>query len=173
VDTDGSFIVQAMHPGLFHFFVDQENMPEGWYVSSVTSGGRDVLRDGLEVTGAILNPIEITVANDGAEIQGVARDGDGALVPDARIVLIPPVNRRGAFASFPVAVADQSGTFVLEDVPPGEYRVLALEVPGGRESDPSWDAPEFLREFELRGQLLTVDPGAQLTLSPQAQVVGF
>jgi hypothetical protein len=31
-----------------------------------------------------------------------------------------------------------------------------------------WLDPDFLRQYELRGELITVDPGARLTINPEA-----
>jgi hypothetical protein len=88
------------------------------------------------------------------------------LVPGAWIVLIPPVNLRGPLASFPTTVANVSGVYVLEDVPPGEYRLLALDLAGLPIGVA--EAPEFLRQFERRGELITVGPGARMIVNPEA-----
>jgi hypothetical protein len=71
-------------------------------------------------------------------------------------------------AQFPNAEADMWGAFVLEDVPPGEYRLLALDAAGRPTINPYWQSPDFLRQYELRGELITVDPGARLTINPEA-----
>jgi Carboxypeptidase regulatory-like domain/TonB dependent receptor len=52
-------------------------------------------------------------------LQGTVQDGSGAGVPSARIIL------RGAEFSFERAAAsDSSGTFRMDDIPPGTYRLL-------------------------------------------------
>ena len=52
-------------------------------------------------------------------LQGTVQDGSGAGVPSARIIL------RGAEFSFErEAASDSSGTFRMDDIPPGTYRLL-------------------------------------------------
>ena len=55
-----------------------------------------------------------------------------------------------------------SGGFTLDNIPPGEYRMLALEVAGMDDGSPWWELPEFLRRYELRGERITVDPNLSL-----------
>jgi hypothetical protein len=33
---------------------------------------------------------------------------------------------------------------------------------------PYWESPEFLRQYELRGEPISADPGARLTIDPEA-----
>jgi hypothetical protein len=163
---DGTFSVQWLFPGVFE--VEPEDVPAGWYVAAIRSGGRDLLRHGLEVGGGPSNPIEVVFANDAAMISGAARNVDGSLVPDARIVLIPPADQRGPLLRFPTTSSDHSGAYLLEDLPPGSYRLLALDVAGNPDTLPYWESPDFLRLYELRGERITIDPGSRLTIDPEA-----
>jgi hypothetical protein len=72
---------------------------------------------------------------------------------------------------FPTAVADASGVYRLTRIPPGEYRMLALYVAGRPSYSRYWESPDFLRQYELRGERITVDPGARLTINPEAILV--
>lgn len=163
--TRGSFLVEGLAPGLWRF--EAIGMPPDWYVASVTSGGRDVLREGLE-GGVRVDPIVIVVAADSARIQGVVRDEDSRLVPDAVVVLIPPAGKRGPVLSFPSAAADEGGAFSLERVPPGAYRLVALDVAGRPLLAAYPEDPRFVRSYEPRGRLITVDPGARMTIDAEA-----
>jgi hypothetical protein len=113
-------------------------------------------------------PLEVVLANDGARIEGVVRAADGRLVPEARIILTPPGGGRDPLLRFHTVVADGAGVFSFETVPPGVYRLLALDTFGNWDSSPFWTSPDFLRQYELRGELITVDPGARLTINPEA-----
>lgn len=163
--SNGSFVVEGLSPGLWIFGAGA--LPSDWYVASVMSGGRDVLRDGLEGGGQVA-PIEIVVACDGARIRGVVRDEDSRLVPDAAVVLIPPAGRRGPMLSFPDTTADAGAAFSLDRVPPGEYRLVALDVVGQPLLAAHPEDPEFLRKYELRGERITLDPGARMTINAKA-----
>ena len=174
IAADGTFVLEDRMPGRYTFRFHLTSIPEGWYVESIRSGGRDVLRDGLDLTGRP-DPIQVVIAEGTAEIAGTARDVDGGLIPGARIVLIPPPGKRGWQARFPTAVASASGRYVLGPIPPGDYRLLALDeagtvvpVPGPLPADLYWEDPGFLREYELRGERITVDPGARMTIDAAA-----
>jgi hypothetical protein len=149
------------------FWANPGDLPDGWYVESVRSGGIDLLRDALLVGGGPVSPVEVVIANDAVRIEGVVRDGSDQLVPDARVILIPPFAVRGPLTQFPEVEADASGGYTLERVPPGQYRLLALDLEG-RDPNVNWDSPDFLRQYELRGEVITLDPGARLTIDPEA-----
>jgi len=183
-DADGEFVVDGFHPGLFQFRPpDAGHLRPGWYVRSVTSGTRDILKDGLRVGDGFVNPIEIVIADDAGEVAGVVRNADGNLVPGARVVLVPPVNRRGPLSQFPVAVSDANGGFVVDHVSPGQYRILAFDHAGLPDVPYSWGEnpgllgefermslgdPNLLREFETRGEQITLDPDARIIVNLEA-----
>jgi hypothetical protein len=54
----------------------------------------------------------------------------------------------------------------VDRVAPGDYRLLVVDTAGLPE--PEWESPDFLRQYELRGERITVDPGARLTINPEA-----
>ena len=163
---EGIFVLDGVHPGLLRFSVNADDMPDGWYVASVSDGVRDVLRNGLLVAGSREESIEIVISDDGGRIEGIARDAAGSIVSNALMVLIPPIDRRGPFARFPFAVSDASGIFSFQAVAPGEYRLLALDMAGNLIETPYWEAPEFLAEYERRGERVVVAPSSQLAINP-------
>lgn len=163
---NGSVVWAFVHPGQF-LLSAEGSLPSGWYLQSARSGALDVLREGVFAGGAV-TPIDIVVANDGGHVAGTVRNAEGALVPDSRFVLIPSSGRRSPFLRFPAATADASGAYSLDDVPPGEYRALALDFVGMPVAYPIWEDPEFLRPYELRGERITVDPGVRMTVNAEA-----
>lgn len=168
---NGSFLLREIHRGRFRLEVAPNGMPVGWYVDSVTRGGLDVLRNGMEVGGGPAGPIEIVVSDGAGEVSGVVRNEDDSLVPDARVILIPPVNRRGPLLRFPTVEAEPSGAYALAGIAPGSYRLLALDVAGldtGTPDTPWWEDPEFLRRYELRGERIMVDPNASMNANLEA-----
>jgi hypothetical protein len=175
VGPDGAFAIDDLFPGVFAFLPLTRELPDPWYLAAVTSGARDVLRHGLETGGGPLNPIDVVIADDAARVTGVVRREDATLVPEARIVLIPPANRRGPLSSFPTSVADAGGVFGLRTVPPGEYRILALDEAGRQAQSPLvlpyWEAPDFLARYESRGEVLEIEPGGEIVVNPGVVVV--
>lgn len=175
VAADGTFIVEDNMPVRTRFGFAPRSIPEGWYVESIRSGALDVLREGLDLTRGRPDPVQIVIAEGTVRIQGTTRNDDGELIPGARVVLIPPLQERGWQTRFPTAVASSSGAYLLEEIPPGDYRVLALDpagtvspVPGPLAPDLYWEDPLFLREYEFRGERITLDPNARLTLEVEA-----
>jgi hypothetical protein len=78
------------------------------------------------------------------------------------VVLVPAPARRSNAAAFRVVIADQSGAFSMRSVIAGDYRLLAWEeLEPGVHMD-----PEFLKNFETRGESIRVQPG-----SPSAATV--
>jgi hypothetical protein len=165
---DGTFLIEDAYPGSFTAWIQTDALPPGWYVESFRSGGVDLTMDELLVGGGAVSPIQIVIANDAGRVAGVVRNPDGQLVPDARVILVPPLVRRGPITMFPAVVADATGSFLLEGLRPGDYRLLALDGAGREEHGIFWQAPNFLRQYELRGDMITVDPGARLTINPEA-----
>jgi hypothetical protein len=173
--ADGTFTLRGLHPGLYRISPPPAAwaLPAGFYVASVNAGD-DVLRDGLRVTGGAPSSIDIVIADGAGRIEGVVRNRLGSIVPDARVVLAPPANRRGRFTSFPTALANGSGGFVIDRISPGDYRLLALDNAGVPDTTSlgnavrHWEGPDFLREFEGRGTPITVAPRARMTVDAVA-----
>jgi hypothetical protein len=167
--SDYGFVLEGAYPGLFRFEAEANRVPNGWHIAAVRSGGRDVLRNGLEVGGGF-SPIEIELRDNAASITGIARNSEGQLVPAARVVLVPPAGQRGRTTRFPTTETDATGAYSLYRLSPGTYRLLVIDVAGRftAGTDRYWESPDFLRQYELRGELITVDPEAQLTLNPEA-----
>jgi hypothetical protein len=173
IETDGQFQLARVPPGFYKLHIN--GIPDGWYVSRASSGGRDILNDGMLVEGAV-SPLDVRLAEGTGRIAGFVRNRDSQPVADSRVLLIPPVPLRGPFTQYPTTVSDEAGAWALERVPPGSYRVVALELLGleavGEEVQRGvyryWQSPDFLRQYELRGELITVDPGARLTINPEA-----
>jgi hypothetical protein len=171
VASDGSFIFTSVSPGYYEFALSRFNapLPSGAYLLSARSAGRNVARDGLVVGGSV-GFIEVVIAADGARLRGVVVDQAEAPIADVRVVAIPPPDRRGVALTFPTTKSDDMGAFDLRDIPPGNYRLLAIDT-GGRTEDvvfPYWETPIFLREYERFGERITVDPDAiiETTLTP-------
>jgi hypothetical protein len=123
IETDGQFQLARVPPGFYKLHIN--GIPDGWYVSRASSGGRDILNDGMLVEGAV-SPLDVRLAEGTGRIAGFVRNRDSQPVADSRVFLIPPVQLRGPFTQYPTTVSDEAGAWALEGVPPGNYRVVAL-----------------------------------------------
>jgi hypothetical protein len=130
------------------------------YVASVRCGDTDLQNSNLVVgAGASLQPIEVTLRDDGAEVDGsvvdVAKRSSRtalALLPGsaAGFVYFAPVREDGQLKE---AVVQANGDFQVVQLPPGTYRVLAFEGP---KQDLEYTNEDAMRKYDA--QLITVVP---------------
>ena len=78
----------------------------------------------MQVEGSSSGRLEVTLASDGAKLQGSVSDDDGAVI-GAQVRLVPdpltPYNRLRIHSS----ATDQLGHFTLTDIAPGKYKLTA------------------------------------------------
>ncbi|HEX4544103.1 MAG TPA: hypothetical protein VH114_13110, partial [Candidatus Acidoferrum sp.] len=133
------------------------------YVAAVSSGGRDLLRQPLVVgIGAAVPPIEITIRDDGAQVQGSIENWppEGRKEPMRNfsgnvpaVVLLPLPDSLGQFCQ---AWATPTGEFSFRQVPPGDYLALALHrIPEELE----YGDTEAMKKYESKAQVLRLVPG--------------
>jgi hypothetical protein len=105
------------------------------FVSSITSDGTDLQRQPLEVgLGGSTPPIEITVRDDGAQVEGTIEGTPSTEVRKAgfsstgqlrgNVYFLPMADSGGQFSE---AWVSPDGKFQLQQLPPGAYRVLAFD----------------------------------------------
>ncbi|MGB7285202.1 MAG: hypothetical protein WBE13_23290 [Candidatus Acidiferrum sp.] len=133
------------------------------YVAEATSGGINLLRQPLVVGfGAAIAPIEITVRDDGAKVQGsiegwpAPQPGQSTVFsPESSptVVLLPAADNPGQFCKSWIS---PQGDFHFSQVPPGEYRVLAFDrLPENLE----YEDPEAMQKYESSGEVLELVAG--------------
>jgi hypothetical protein len=148
---DESLLIENVRPGRYRL-----NAVTGFgYVGSINSGGTDLLREPLVVgAGAVMPPIEITLRDDFAEVDGTIESPNNSSTSAApgqvnRVVYLISLDRPADQVR--MGFADPSGTFALPQIPPGSYRVLALDRPRGELG--AGDA-EFLKQHESKTQAI-------------------
>jgi hypothetical protein len=159
--TDGSFAVRDFVPG--RYSVDLQPNPP-WYVQSAMSGMVDLLREELVLSsGRRPEPVEIVLRDDGAMLSGTIRtDGQPAV---GSVLLIP---EQQSPAQIRVMSAAPGGDFLFDRVPPGEYKVLALDTV----SDLEFRNPEVLGPYLSKASRITLEPGQQASVSLERVTVG-
>ena len=133
------------------------------YTAAVSSDGNDLLRQPLVVGfGAATPPIEITLRDDGAQIDGNVENWRKEERPtvtnrfsrgQAVVVLLPIADSTGQFRQ---AGISSNGDFNLPQVPPGEYRVIAFDR---WPEDLEYESAEAMQKYQSKGQLLRVVAG--------------
>jgi hypothetical protein len=141
---DHVFSVQNVEPGTYNVEVTSGG---AWYVASAQSGSRDLLRDTLVVpAGGKVEPIEITLRDDAAVLQGSVR---GADTPGELLVVSdtdPSRHVRGGYSS--------GSDFYIPALAPGAYSVYAFDHLDTIE----YANPDVLREYRSRAARVTLSP---------------
>ncbi|HZI50570.1 MAG TPA: carboxypeptidase-like regulatory domain-containing protein [Terriglobia bacterium] len=169
--SSGSFVAKDLIPGTYfvqlidrsdeaseglsmvNFDPDWSERPSGsLFVKSVRLGQTEVT-DGIPITAATQERLEIVLTDALGSIDGTVADVRGALA-DATVVLVPATARRN-LSLYRSTVTDAAGRFRLHRIVPGAYLLFAWDdVETG-----AWQDPEFLRPLESRGRSVQVQAG--------------
>jgi hypothetical protein len=140
------------------------------YAATVSSGGTDLLRQPLVVApGGATPPIEITVRDDGATVDGEIEHwseeakarGPSFNAPGqlpACVYLVPVAESSGQFR---VIWISQDGKFEMMQIPPGEYQAFAFDR---QPVELDYENSEDMRKYEGKGQGVHLGPGAKENL---------
>ena len=162
VAEDGTFRIWPLMPGRYRFSLTRqgrtfENLP----VSQIVAN-RETLHAGLELAaGQEVSNVEFAVVTKGAEITGVVRDAAGRPAPASTVVLFP-ADRASWHPRSPHIVSvrtDRQGSYVLKNIPAGDYRVAAAELPPD-----VWLDAEILSKLFERSVATRVEPARAMTV---------
>jgi hypothetical protein len=156
-ENDESLVIENVLPGRYRVSV---NTGLG-YVSAITSGSTDLLQKPLVVgAGGTIPALEITVRDDGAELDGTldfAKVGPGRQAlqnrwdgPLGNIYVIPTDKMDSRLK---VGSANGDGTFTIQQIAPGTYHVFATD---GRLFQMQSVSEEWLKRHESEVQVLRV-----------------
>ncbi len=165
--NDNDLVLENVRPGRYWLKV----APYRGYVASAVAGSADLLRQPLVVgPGGASLPIEIVLRDDGAAIDGTVdgmpaapagslgpnltvRSGPVAMPAGPYVYCIPLPDSPGRFTASWVS---PQGTFQLQQVPPGAYRVLAFDR---QQSELEYQNAEAMRAYEDKGPIVRLGPG--------------
>jgi protocatechuate 3,4-dioxygenase beta subunit len=159
VQPDGSF---ALIPSSGHYQLAVRGIPANTFVESARLGSTDILSGGLRLDGPPDSPLNIVVADNAGELNGVAINGRLATMPNVVVALVPESPLRGRHDLYATARTDIAGRFHLRTIPPGDYKLFAWEH---AEPD-SWHDARFLQPYEAYGTPIRVTEGS----NPEARV---
>jgi hypothetical protein len=156
-ENDESLVIENVLPGRYRV-----NVTTGLgYVSAITSGSTDLLQKPLVVgAGGAIPALEITVRDDGAELDGTLDYGkvgpgrpalqslsDGPLGN----IYVMPIDKIDSQPKLGYANGD--GTFTIQQIAPGTYRVFATD---SRQFLMQSLSEEWLKRHESEVQVLRV-----------------
>jgi hypothetical protein len=156
--TDGRFTLTG---ALGRSVLRVQGLPRGWVVKSIEAGDGDLAESPLEVRGGQTVDARIVITNRFPLVSGRLVDDKGN--PSAGSVLLFPADAAKWFDPGVLRLTrpDQTGLFRFENVRPGDYLAVALEVVE------SWQAsdPEFLEELRGSAASVTVREGQPVPLN--------
>ena len=158
--NDDSLVIENLASGRYWLRLSSSR----GYVAAATMGGIDLLHEPLVVAAGSSTPIEITMRDDTAEIDGtVAGITARSMTTSATayVYCVPLPDSSGQFQ--PLSVSPE-GKFDSQTMAPGTYRVIAFKTP--QPNLPYRDA-EAMRAYETKGQVVHLSPGQKTTLQLQ------
>lgn len=139
----------------------------GAYVSAIESGGKDLMHEPLVVPlGGGVAPIEITLRDDGAEVDGTVTDSSGDNVnssqnqpdqPPHFIYLVPMGGGQPR-----ITLSPANGNFAFTQVPPGSYLLLAF---AGQQPDLAGSSETLPQTLQDKGQVVHLEAGQKVNVT--------
>jgi hypothetical protein len=158
VKPDGKFLLKNVFDDEYEIVID--GLPGNYFLKSARWEGVNALTAGVRVdSGQTHGLLDILVSPDGARIDGVVAK-DEQPFQGASVALVPDPPHRGEKRLFEATTTDQFGHFVLQGIPPGDYKLFAWESidPGAYKSS------DFLQPFENRGASVHIAEGSSLSM---------
>jgi Carboxypeptidase regulatory-like domain len=151
---NSSLQLQNVAPGTYEVEINPNGM---FYVQSATSGTTNLLESHLSVApGGSMLPIEIVMRDDVASLSGNVSSDNQPL--SATVMAIP----ERSSAQPIMQPADSNGSFQFAFLPPGAYKILAVDHPEQLE----YSNPDVLRKYlsKARDTTLSADQAARIDL---------
>jgi hypothetical protein len=161
---DNDLVLDSVRPGRYWLQVN----PYFGYAASAVSGSVDLLRQPLVVgPGGASLPIDIVLRDDGATIdgtvegmpappvggRGTANPGSVLVPVGAYVYCIPLPDSSGRFT---VSGISAEGTFQLQQLPPGAYRLLAFDR---QQDELEYRNAEVMNIYEDKGPVVRLVAG--------------
>jgi hypothetical protein len=163
--NDDSLILENLTPGRYWLRVQSAR----GYVASASRGGVDLLHEPLVVAPGSSAPIEVTMRDDTAELDGTVAGitaptmtgGTPSSRPQAWVYCIPLPDSAGEFQAIGVL---PDGKLNPTALPPGAYRILAF---ANQQPNLPYRDAEAMRAYESKSQVVHLSAGQKASLQLQ------
>jgi hypothetical protein len=158
--NDDNLFLDPVPPGRYRLRISSSR----GYIASATMGSTDLLQQAVTLGGGTSAPIEITVRDDGAELEGsissLAQQNNTSASqgPRAWVYCVPLPESTGQFQE---AGVSEEGKFDLQMMAPGDYRIFAFNRQQPRL--PYRDA-EAMKGYETSGQVVHLSAGEKTSV---------
>lgn len=154
MDESGALMLRDLEPGRYR--VEFNAIGGSMYVASASYGNIDLLHDDLVIaSGGVQQPIDVVVRDDAPTLSGTANCGD----VQCWILVVPEDSK-----SLPArqAAVNRLGTFQVNSLAPGSYRVYAFDRIDGIE----YTNPDAMKTYSSHAEDVVLSAGqkAQVTL---------
>jgi len=156
---NGSFRIHNVPPNRFR--VNVSGLPEGTFIKAMRFNNQDWTQPILDLTSGAGGSLQIILADGAAGVTGVVRNSKGEAMPGVVVTLWSPDRAMlGAFDPAKAAYTDQNGAFRIENLGPGDYRILAWD---------DFDAGlmlnlDFLKRFESQASSIKLEENSRETV---------
>jgi len=155
---DGTFALTNLSTA--PLYIELTGFSENFFIRSARSGGRDVLREGINLANGPVDALEVIVASKGGTVEGIVNDSRKNPAFGAHIVLMPITDRRERSYLVKTVRADQYGRFAIRGITPGDYKLFSWD---DLEPNIFFD-PSFMEPYEAQGKVVHVEEDGYVTL---------
>jgi hypothetical protein len=153
VASNGLFSLRDISEGIYR--LSTSGQTQDCYLKSIRYAGMEVSDDEFSVIHGTQAILEVTISSRGGHIQGTVTDADGLPAVGVWVVLVPDAAHLSEFHLFKQQTTDQYGRFDIHGIAPGDYKLFSWE-----QLEPNaWEDPDFLKQFESKGQSISVQEG--------------
>jgi hypothetical protein len=159
----GEFVFPHVVPGQYALHLASPFDAPGAYLADVRQEEKSVFDRGFPVSDDP-KPVEVQVRSQGGTVFGTVLDPT-LVRPFARatVVLVPEEKRRGNPSLYRTTVSRTDGTFMINGIAPGNYKVFAWQAV----TDGAWQHAPFIRRFEDKGIPVTLEETSSRTVRLQ------
>jgi hypothetical protein len=165
-EKNGTFTVPNLLPGLHYVRVSgggvQGAGQASWTVKSVTVGGQDVSDAPLEIKpGQNIDNVSVVLTDRTTDLSGTVRNAKNEGVSALTVIVFSaePQYWRPQSRRINAARTDQSGTYRVRNLPPGDYLMVAVDdVEQGE-----WFDPAYLEKVRQDATRISISEGEKKT----------
>jgi hypothetical protein len=153
LDATAEFVVHDVFPGDYRISASQK-ASSGWFLDTTEVPGPEATGQVVQVRQHDVTGITVTMTDQRAEITGTIMTQKGEPAPEYFILIYPSDETYWTPYSLRLrgARAKQDGTFVIDGIPEGSYRLATLlDAEFG-----AWFEPSFLRRIDPASMALSI-----------------